>query len=113
MDDFYDNGGPTGDIGKNVTMLSSVGWDWIPEVRDRNMGIWQPAYLRTTGRVIISKSQVVTTLATGTDSGKADISLRLMLDNDGAAATGSLQVTIMPENFNGRPFQFSVPANAK
>ena len=43
------NGGPTGDIGKNVTMLCSIGWDWIPEVHDRNMGIWQPVYLRTSG----------------------------------------------------------------
>lgn len=54
MDDFFENGGPTGDIGKNVTMLCSVGWDWIPEVRDRNMGIWQPVYLRTTGQVVIA-----------------------------------------------------------
>ncbi len=27
---FYENGGPTGDIGKNVTMLCSAGWDWMP-----------------------------------------------------------------------------------
>ncbi|MGB8490999.1 MAG: sugar-binding domain-containing protein, partial [Bacteroidales bacterium] len=30
LGDFYPNGGPTGDIGKNVTMLCSVGWDWVP-----------------------------------------------------------------------------------
>jgi hypothetical protein len=40
LGDFYPNGEPTGDIGKNVTMLCSVGWDWVPPVRDRNMGIW-------------------------------------------------------------------------
>lgn len=39
LGDFYPNGGPTGDIGKNVTMLCSAGWDWIPPVRDRNIGI--------------------------------------------------------------------------
>src|SRR6185312_15260338 len=58
LDDFFDNGGPTGDIGKNVTMLSSVGWDWIPEVHDRNIGIWQPVYLRTTGQVTISRPRI-------------------------------------------------------
>ena len=31
---FYENGGPTGDIGKNVTMLCSVGWDWMPAIRN-------------------------------------------------------------------------------
>src|SRR5438874_1130845 len=30
LGDFYANGGSTGDVGKNVTMLCSVGWDWIP-----------------------------------------------------------------------------------
>ena len=42
LGDFFANGGPTGDIGKNVTMLCSVGWDWMPPVRDRNIGIWAP-----------------------------------------------------------------------
>ena len=32
LGDFFENGGPTGDIGKNVTMLCSVGWDWMPPV---------------------------------------------------------------------------------
>ena len=59
---FYENGGPTGDIGKNVTMLCSVGWDWMPPVRDRNMGIWQPVYLRPTGAVTIGRPKLVTDL---------------------------------------------------
>ena len=113
LGDFYDNGGPTGDIGKNVTMLSSVGWDWIPEVRDRNIGIWQPVYLRTTGHVIIKRPQITTTLCPGKDSGKADIDLRLSLDNDGSALSGRLQVTISPENFQGESFQVSLPVTAK
>jgi hypothetical protein len=47
------NGGPTGDIGKNVTMQCSVGWDWIPAVRDRNIGIWQDVFISSTGTVDI------------------------------------------------------------
>jgi hypothetical protein len=58
LGDFYPNGGPTGDIGKNVTMLCSVGWDWVPPVRDRNMGIWLPVYLRTSGGVTIGDPKI-------------------------------------------------------
>jgi hypothetical protein len=109
--DFYDNGGPTGDIGKNVTMLSSVGWDWIPEVRDRNMGIWQPVYLRTSGAVVISRPQVITELPSLPDTGIAKLSLNLQLSNYYTTARkGRLKVTISPENFTGTPVSFSVDA---
>ena len=59
---FGENGGLTGDIGKNVTMQSSVGWDWIPEVHDRNMGIWQDVFLSVTGPVDLRFPHVVTDL---------------------------------------------------
>jgi len=102
LDDFYENGGPTGDIGKNVTMLSSVGWDWIPEVRDRNMGIWQPVYLRTSGQVTIRHPRVITELPALPDTSLARLSLDLDLVNHGGAASrGSLDITISPENFTG------------
>jgi hypothetical protein len=105
LEDFYDNGGPTGDIGKNVTMLSSVGWDWIPEVRDRNIGIWQPVYLRTTGQVVISRPRIITDLP---DTNLARLSLDLLLtNNDAHPKHGSLQVTITPDNFGGTAIHFS------
>jgi len=59
---FGENGGPTGDIGQNVTMQCSIGWDWIPEVRDRNMGIWQPVTISATGPVDIRNPVVITKL---------------------------------------------------
>ncbi len=109
LGDFYDNGGPTGDIGKNVTMLSSVGWDWIPEVRDRNMGIWQPVYLRTTGQISIIKPRIITELPSLPDTGLAKLSLELEVVNHSAQPRhGSLQVTITPENFSGgQPVSFT------
>ncbi|HEV2480584.1 MAG TPA: glycoside hydrolase family 2 TIM barrel-domain containing protein [Puia sp.] len=108
LEDFYENGGPTGDIGKNVTMLSSVGWDWIPEVRDRNMGIWQPVYLRTTGQVVISRPRIVTGLPSLPDTSVARLSLDLQLTNNSDQARhGSLEVTITPENFSGAAIHFS------
>lgn len=102
LGDFYANGGPTGDIGKNVTMLSSVGWDWIPAVRDRNMGIWQPIYLRTTGQVVISQPRIVTELPSLPDTSQATISVGLILSNYSSQLQhGKLKITISPENFEG------------
>ncbi len=104
--DFFQNGGPTGDIGKNVTMLCSVGWDWIPPVRDRNMGIWLPVYLRTTGGVTISDPKIVTKLPDLPDTSKAEIYLNLNLINHSMDdASGKLTLSIKPENFSGEPLE--------
>jgi hypothetical protein len=105
---FYENGGPTGDIGKNVTMLCSAGWDWIPPVRDRNMGIWQPVYLRTTGAVTIVHPKLVTDLPKLPDTSIAKLSLNLTLSNHTETAqNGNLTISIKPDNFTGLPVQYS------
>lgn len=110
LGDFYLNGGPTGDIGKNVTMLCSVGWDWMPPVRDRNMGIWLPVYLRTSGGVTFRNPRLVTELPDLPDTNLARISLNLSLINHNSInEKGSLMVTISPENFKGKPLKFSKP----
>jgi exo-1,4-beta-D-glucosaminidase len=106
--DFFQNGGPTGDIGKNVTMLCSVGWDWVPPVRDRAIGIWLPVYLRTTGGVTIADPKVVTLLPALPDTTKATVSLSFNLNNHAAAdQNGKITVTISPENFTGKPLQLT------
>jgi len=111
LGDFYPNGGPTGDIGKNVTMLCSVGWDWIPPVRDRNIGLWLPVYLRTTGGVTFADPKVVTEIPNLPDTGIAKISLSMTLKNmSQAKKDGSLNVTISPENFSGTTIRISRPA---
>jgi len=108
LGDFFENGGPTGDIGKNVTMLCSVGWDWIPPVRDRNIGIWLPVYLRTSGAITIADPKLVTSLPILPDTSLAKLSLSLnLLDHNQSEGSGKLSVTISPENFNGRSVQFS------
>ncbi|MBS7566645.1 beta galactosidase jelly roll domain-containing protein [Mucilaginibacter sp. Bleaf8] len=113
MGPFYLNGGPTGDIGKNVTMLCSVGWDWMPPVRDRNMGIWQPVFLRTTGGVTISRPKLATELALP-DTSTASVKLNLILANhSAAAANGKLTVSIKPENFAGSAVQFTRNVSVK
>ena len=108
LGDFYPNGGPTGDIGKNVTMLCSVGWDWVPPVRDRNMGIWLPVYLRTSGGVTIGNPRIVTEFAGEQDTSLAKLSLSVVLFNHtGINETGKLTVKISPENFKGSSYQFT------
>jgi hypothetical protein len=117
LGDFFANGGPTGDIGKNVTMLCSVGWDWMPAVRDRNMGIWQPVFLRTSGSVVIQNPQIKTEFPNESDTNVAYLSLNLSLNNFTAASqNGLLKITISPENFAGKPFtvnqKISINANS-
>lgn len=108
MGDFFENGGPTGDIGKNVTMLCSVGWDWMPPVRDRNIGIWQPVILRTSGDVTIAQPHLITDLPNLPDTSSAKLSLKLSLSNhSGNSSKGILKVNIHPENFTGQLIDFS------
>jgi hypothetical protein len=44
------------------TFVASEGWDWIPGIRDRNSGLWQPVELRASGRLHLMDPQVITSL---------------------------------------------------
>jgi len=68
------------------TFVASEGWDWIPGVRDRNMGIWQPVELQTNGGIRIGDPHVVTDLPLPrTDS--ARVSIEVPVTNLGAEKT--------------------------
>ena len=54
------NGGMTSLDGP--TFIASVGWDWIPGIRDRNTGIWQDVKLKIGGEVSIGDVQVISDL---------------------------------------------------
>jgi hypothetical protein len=72
------------------------------------MGIWLPVYLRTTGSVTIADPKVVTTLPSLPDTTKAVVSVSFNLNNHGTAdQKGKVTVTISPENFQGKPLQFT------
>ncbi len=62
------------------TFISSEGWDWVPGIRDRNIGIWQDVRLRFTGGVKIGDSQVMTRLNLP-DTTKAEITVRVDVEN--------------------------------
>ncbi|UCC38690.1 MAG: hypothetical protein JSV96_12805 [Candidatus Aminicenantes bacterium] len=98
---FGPNGGPTGDIGKNVTMHCSVGWDWIPAVRDRNMGIWQDVYISATGPVDIRHPFVIPNLlSTGTEKAELKI-LAEVVNLTNSSKDGVLSAKVLPKNFTG------------
>lgn len=44
------------------TFTASIGWDWIPSIRDRNTGIWQDVRLKVGGDISIGDPQVITNL---------------------------------------------------
>jgi hypothetical protein len=44
------------------TFLSTIGWDWIPAIRDRDTGIWQKVFLSATGPVLVKDPLVTTDL---------------------------------------------------
>jgi len=54
------NGGITAIDGP--TFLSTIGWDWIPGIRDRDTGIWQKVFLSATGPVVVKDPLVTTDL---------------------------------------------------
>jgi hypothetical protein len=41
--------------------LATEGWDWIPAIRDRNTGLWQPVTLKITRSLKIGDPRVVST----------------------------------------------------
>ena len=44
------------------TFIASEGWDWIPGIRDRNMGIWQDVRIRYGNDVELVDPQIITDL---------------------------------------------------
>jgi Exo-beta-D-glucosaminidase Ig-fold domain/Glycosyl hydrolases family 2/F5/8 type C domain/Glycosyl hydrolases family 2, sugar binding domain len=72
------NGGEIG--ADNPTFHASVGWDWIPTIRGRNIGIYKDVYLSAAGPVTIEDPFVSTDLPLP-DTTSADITLSLTLHN--------------------------------
>jgi Exo-beta-D-glucosaminidase Ig-fold domain/Concanavalin A-like lectin/glucanases superfamily/Glycosyl hydrolases family 2/Glycosyl hydrolases family 2, sugar binding domain/Glycosyl hydrolases family 2, TIM barrel domain len=62
------------------TFVASEGWDWIPGVRDRETGIWQPVELTAVQAVKIGDAQVITQLPLP-DTTRADVRINVPLEN--------------------------------
>jgi len=62
------------------TFLSTIGWDWLPAIRDRDTGIWQRVFLSATGSVVIKNPLVTTDLPLPrTDS--TDVAIQATVEN--------------------------------
>lgn len=74
------NGGALAQDGP--TFISSEGWDWLPGIRDRNIGIWQNATLHFSDDITIGDSQVITDLDLP-DTSHAAITIKTSVSNLG------------------------------
>jgi hypothetical protein len=62
------------------TFLCTIGWDWLPTIRDRDTGIWQKVYLTATGPAVVKDPLVTTDLPLPrTDS--TDITVEATVEN--------------------------------
>jgi beta-mannosidase len=78
IDGMGANGGITAVDGP--TFLCTLGWDWIPAIRDRDSGVWQKVYLSATGPVAI-KNPLVTSDLPLPDLDTADVTIQTTLEN--------------------------------
>ena len=62
------------------TFIASIGWDWIPGIRDRNTGIWQDVRLKVGRDVAIGDPQIITKLALP-DTTKATVKIIAPIKN--------------------------------
>ena len=72
------NGGITAVDGP--TFLSTIGWDWLPAMRDRDTGIWQKVFLSATGPVLI-KNPLVTTDFPLPKTDSTDVAIQTTVEN--------------------------------
>ncbi|WP_159102756.1 beta-mannosidase [Marinilabilia salmonicolor] len=91
------------------TFISSEGWDWIPGIRDRNIGIWQNVYLEFTGDVTTQDIQVITDL-TLPDTTRAEVSIYATLLNHSNRAKkvrvlGKIEEVEVEKMINLKPFE--------
>jgi len=95
------NGGITAIDGP--TFLSTIGWDWIPAIRDRDTGIWQKVFLSASGPVVV-KDPLVTTDLPLPKVDSADISVQARVEN----VTDQPQKGVLNGSFGDVVFEQSV-----
>jgi beta-galactosidase/beta-glucuronidase len=99
------NGGVLG--ADNPTIHAGVGWDWVPTIRGRNIGIYNDVYLSYTDDVRIVNPWIITDLDTESkDFSKARLTVKTELHNIGQTAREIIvKGKIMPGNiaFESKP----------
>ena len=91
------NGGILG--ADNPTMHATIGWDWLPTVRGRNIGIYDRVYLTYKGDVTVDDPFVRTELPLP-DTTRATVFASATLTNHGTEpVSGVLKTTFGPLSF--------------
>ncbi|MBB6145839.1 hypothetical protein HNQ77_003809 [Silvibacterium bohemicum] len=62
------------------SFLATEGWDWIPAIRDRNTGLWQPVTLKVRRSLKIGDAKVVSTFP-GHDYSRATLAIDVPVSN--------------------------------
>jgi beta-galactosidase/beta-glucuronidase len=95
------NGGITASDGP--TFLCTIGWDWIPAIRDRDTGLWQKVFLSASGPVGINGPLVTTDLPLP-DLTSADVGIQTTVAN----FTGEPQQGVLKGSFGDVSVQMPV-----
>lgn len=88
------------------TFISSEGWDWVPGIRDRNIGIWQDVILQYKGDVSLNDPQIITDLPLP-DTTSAQITIKTELRNH----SGELKKIQVVGTIEGISFHQSIELN--
>jgi mannosylglycoprotein endo-beta-mannosidase len=90
------------------TFLSTIGWDWLAAVRDRDTGIFLPVTMDSSGAVIVKDPFVTAELSAGYDS--ADLRVAATLENKSAKpVSGVVKGTVQLLNSQDRAITFERP----
>jgi beta-mannosidase len=103
------NGGITAIDGP--TFLCSIGWDWIPGIRDRNTGIWRKVFLSATGPVVI-KDPFVSCDVSLPKLDSADIKVEVTLKNIKETPQKGVLKVVIGEGKDAISFQQPVEVTA-
>lgn len=92
------------------TFISSEGWDWMPAMKDRNIGIWQDVVLSSFGDVSSENIYVKTDIALP-DTTKVEIIIEMdLLNHSSESQEATVNFKIDDINFEKK---FFVEANGK
>ena len=86
------NGGILG--ADNPTFHATIGWDWIPTMRGRNIGIWNDVRLTSSGKVTVSDPLVQTRLPLPDTTSAALRAEVIVKNHEQADVTGLLKGSI-------------------
>lgn len=103
-DGIGQNGGESAIDGP--TFLCTIGWDWLPAIRDRATGIWQQVYLTSTGAARVD-SPLVTTDLPLPRTDKSDVTVQTTVENLSDKPVKSVvEGTIAPSDGTGQAIAF-------